>query len=168
MYITTRRYPLLIFHIVIMTCSCCRNPHEIGFLEKEGNSYKIACVWPTWSYDCGWPLYRKRSGDHKISHLVPNTSSAKSPTKFARCTSNLTKFAVILSEKASKGRFFVRDQLQNHTNEGKGKEKKKERGGRKEEKRKKEMVALLVFIMATLEIVFGRKKAVGPKKSIWR
>ena len=33
---------------------------------------------------------------------------------------------------------------------------------------KKEMVALLVFIMATLEIVFGRKKAIGPKKSIWR
>ena len=62
----------------------------------------------------------------------------------------------------------MRDQLQNHTNEGKGKEKNKERGGRKEEKRKKEMVALLVFIMATLEIVFGRKKAVGPKKSIWR
>ena len=43
---------------------------------------------------------------------------------------NLTKFAVILSEKASKGRFFVRDQFQNHTNEGKGKEEKKERGGR--------------------------------------
>ena len=62
----------------------------------------------------------------------------------------------------------MRDQLQNHSNEGKGKEEKKERGGRKEEKRKKEMVALLVFIMATLEIVFGRKKAVGPKKSIWR
>ena len=54
----------------------------------------------------------KRSGDHKISHLVPNKSSAKSPSKFARCTSsgflktNLTKFAVILSEKASKGKFF--------------------------------------------------------------
>ena len=71
-------------------------------------------------------------------------------------------------KRRQKAGFFVRDQLQNHTNEGKGKEKKKERGGRKEEKRKKEMVALLVFIMATLEIVFGRKKAVGPKKSIWR
>ena len=44
-----------------------------------------------------------------------------------------------------KDRFFVRDQLQNHTNEGKGREKKKERGGRKEEKRKTAMVALLVF-----------------------
>ena len=44
------------------------------------------------------------------------------------------------------------NKLQNHTNEGKRKEKKQE--GRKEEKRKKAMVALLVFIMATLEIMF--------------
>ena len=37
--------------------------------------------------------------------------------------------------------------------------KEKERRRRKsEEKRKKAMVALLVFIMATLKIVFGRKK----------
>ena len=41
-------------------------------------------------------------------------------------------------EKASKGRFFGPDKLQNHSNEGKGKEKKKERGGRKEEKRQKQ------------------------------
>ena len=41
------------------------------------------------------------------------------------------------------------------------KEKKKERG-RKEEKRKSNF-ALLVFIMATLEIVFGPKKAVSPE-----
>ena len=34
-------------------------------------------------------------------------------------------------EKASKGRFFGPDKLQNHTNEGKGKDNKKERGGRK-------------------------------------
>ena len=54
---------------------------------------------------------------------------------------NLTKFAVI-----------------NHSNEGKGKEKKKERGKGKGEKKKKAMVALLVFIIATLEIVIGRKK----------
>ena len=54
---------------------------------------------------------------------------------------NLTKFAVI-----------------NHSNEGKGKEKKKERGEGKGEKKKKAMVALLVFIIATLEIVIGRKK----------
>ena len=41
-------------------------------------------------------------------------------------------------EKASKGRFFGPDKLQNHNNEGKGKENKKERGGRKEEKRQKQ------------------------------
>ena len=55
-------------------------------------------------------------------------------------------------DKASKGRFFLKpDKLQIHSNEGKRKEKKKERGGRKEEKRKKAMVALLAFIIATLE-----------------
>ena len=48
---------------------------------------------------------------------------------------NRTKFAVIVT---------------------KGKEKKKERGEGKEDKKKKAMVALLVFIIATLEIVFGR------------
>ena len=42
-----------------------------------------------------------------------------------------------LSEKPSKDRFFTPDKLQNHYNEGKGKEKKKERGGRKEKKTKK-------------------------------
>ena len=36
----------------------------------------------------------------------------------------------------------------------------------KEEKKKKEMVALLVFIMATLEIAFGRKNTVGRKRFI--
>ena len=41
-------------------------------------------------------------------------------------------------EKTSKGRFFGPDKIQNHSNEGKGKEKKKERGGRKEEKRQKQ------------------------------
>ena len=50
------------------------------------------------------------------------------------------------------------DELQNHSNEGKGKEEKKEWGERKEEKRKKAMVTLSVFIMATLEIVFDRKQ----------
>ena len=54
------------------------------------------------------------------------------------------------------------NKLQNHTNEGKVKEKKRE--GRKEEKRKKAMVALLVFIMAALEIMFW---PVGHKRSIW-
>ena len=44
-----------------------------------------------------------------------------------------------LSEKGSNGRVFsVSEKLENHTNEGKGKEKTKTRGGRKEEKRKKQ------------------------------
>ena len=55
----------------------------------------------------------------------------------------------------SKGIFLKPEKLQNHSNERKGKEKKKERGEGKEEMKKKAMVALLVFIMATLEIVFG-------------
>ena len=51
---------------------------------------------------------------------------------------NLTKLAVYyMSERSSKGRFLKPDKLQNHSNEGKGKEKKKERGEGKEEKTKK-------------------------------
>ena len=60
-----------------------------------------------------------------------------------------------LSEKVSKGRFLKSEMLQNYRNEGKGKEKKKQRGEGKEEKGKKAMAALVVFIIATLEIVFG-------------
>ena len=60
-----------------------------------------------------------------------------------------------LSEKMSKGRFLNPKKLQNYRNEGKGKEKKKQRGEGKKEKRKKGMAALVVFIIATLEIVFG-------------
>ena len=42
--------------------------------------------------------------------------------------------------------------------------KEKERGKRKdEEKRKKAVVALLVFIMSTLEILFGRKQLLDAK-----
>ena len=69
-----------------------------------------------------------------------------------------------LSEKASKGRFREPEKLQNHINEGKGKEKKKERG-----EEKKAMVALLVFIYnGYLEDSFWPKKTVGRKRSIWR
>ena len=42
-----------------------------------------------------------------------------------------------LSEKVSKGTSLKPEKLQNHCNEGKGKEKKKEREERKEKKRKK-------------------------------
>ena len=38
------------------------------------------------------------------------------------------------SEKVSKGRFLKPEKLQNHSNEGKGKEKRKERGEGTEEK----------------------------------
>ena len=59
-------------------------------------------------------------------------------------------------EKPSKGRFFKPDKLQNH--QRRQRKGKKERARRKKGgKEKKTMVALLVFIMATLEIVFGRK-----------
>ena len=39
-----------------------------------------------------------------------------------------------LSEKASKGRLFGPDKLQNYINKGKGKKKTEKRGGRKEHK----------------------------------
>ena len=68
-----------------------------------------------------------------------------------------------LCEKASKGTFLKSEILQNHSNEGKGKDKRKERGEGKEEKNKKAMVALLVFIKATLKIVFGRKNCFTQK-----
>ena len=79
------------------------------------------------------------------------------------------KVAVInLSQKGLKGRFLGPDKLQDLTNEGNGKEKKKEREGRYRGEEKKAMVALLVFIMATLKMLFSRKKTVGCKNSIWR
>ena len=43
-----------------------------------------------------------------------------------------------LGEKASKVTFFKPEKLQNHSDEGEGKEKKKERGEGKEEKKKKQ------------------------------
>ena len=64
-----------------------------------------------------------------------------------------------LSEKASKSRFLKPKKLQNHSNEGKGKEKKESARRRKEGEEKKAMVVLLVFIIATLvhfEITFSK------------
>ena len=55
-------------------------------------------------------------------------------------------------KRRQKAGFLRPGELQNHINEGKEKEKKKERG-----EEKKAMGALLVFIMATLTVVFGRK-----------
>lgn len=51
---------------------------------------------------------------------------------------NLTNFAVICLKRPQKAGFFGPDKLQNHSSDGKGKEKKAERGGRKKEKRKKQ------------------------------
>ena len=66
---------------------------------------------------------------------------------------NLRKLAVnCMSKRASKGKFFKPDKLQDHSNEVKGKGKKKERGEGKEEKRKKSNGCAVSFIMATLEI----------------
>ena len=65
-----------------------------------------------------------------------------------------------MSEKRPKGRYFAPDKLKKSHQRSKKKEKKKQRGGRKEEKRNKAIVALLVFMMATLEIVFWPKKAI--------
>ena len=53
--------------------------------------------------------------------------------------------------------FLKPEKLQNHSNEGQGKEKKQERGEGKKENEKKGIVELLVFIIATLELVFGQK-----------
>ena len=70
-----------------------------------------------------------------------------------------------LTEKASKGRFLKSENsLQNHSNEGKGKEKKKateeiRKGG--EEKRA--MVALLVFIMSYFGYSFWPKNLLDGK-----
>ena len=46
-----------------------------------------------------------------------------------------------------------RQKVQSHSNEGKRKEKEKEQREGKEEKKKKTIVALLVSIIATLEMV---------------
>ena len=73
-----------------------------------------------------------------------------------------------LSEEASKGRFLKPDKLQNHSNEGKGRKRKRKSDGKvKEEKRKKAMAALFVFIIATLELVFGKKKKKTGEKRMF-
>ena len=66
-----------------------------------------------------------------------------------------------LSEKASKGRLFGPYKLQKNTKKRKRKGKKTrwKKGG----EQKKAMVALLVFVMAPLKIVFARKKLFDAK-----
>ena len=80
---------------------------------------------------------------------------------------NLTKFAVILSEKASKYTFLKPEKLQNHCNKEKGQQKKKRAGRKKGREEKRAMVALLVFIIATLEIqTFTTKDCKGPQTNM--
>ena len=62
-----------------------------------------------------------------------------------------------LSGKASKGSFLGPISSKNHTNEGKGKEKKK----RARRKKGKE-----IFVMATLEAIFGRKRMLDGEKIV--
>ena len=57
--------------------------------------------------------------------------------------------------------FLKPGKLQNHSNEGKGKKERARR--RKGGEEKKALVALSVFIIATLKIVFGRKKLFDAK-----
>ena len=75
---------------------------------------------------------------------------------------NLTKFAVIWVEKRQKAHFLrPRSSKIRVTNE---KERRKRKSEEKERRRrKKAMLALLDFIIATLEIVFGRRKLLNAK-----
>ena len=68
---------------------------------------------------------------------------------------NLTKFAVIFVKKRQKTGFVKPDKLQNHSNEGKGKEKKKERG---EQKDLEKTNGCTLSFYITLEILFGQNK----------
>ena len=74
-----------------------------------------------------------------------------------------------MSEKTSKGRFL---KTKNGSKITVTKEKERRKRMSEEKKRrkrkKKAMVALLVFIMATLEIVFGRKTVERKFRVIWR
>ena len=72
-----------------------------------------------------------------------------------------------MSEKASKGRIPKPEKLQNHSNEGKGKEKKKERVRSEKGEEKKAMV--LSFYDSYFGDRFGPKKTVGPEqRPNWR
>ena len=74
-----------------------------------------------------------------------------------------------LSEKPSKGNFLKPDKLQNHTNEGKGQEKTQERARRKKgREEKKAMVALLVFIMATLEKCWSEEIYLAARGNVFK
>ena len=77
---------------------------------------------------------------------------------------NLTKCEVISVKKASKGRFRKPENLQNHSNEEKERRKRKSEEKERRRREKKTMVAPLVFITATLEIVVTKKKNCWTQK----
>ena len=68
-----------------------------------------------------------------------------------------------LGEKASKVTFFKPEKLQNHSDEGEGKEKKKERGEGKEEKKKKSNGCTLRFYNSYFGDSFWPKKLFDTK-----
>ena len=55
------------------------------------------------------------------------------------------------------------EKLQNHSNEGKGRRKRKSKEKERRRQKKAMVALLLVVIVATLEIVFGRKKLLDAK-----
>ena len=65
-----------------------------------------------------------------------------------------------MSEKGTKRRFFTPEEEITLTKEKEQRKRRSEEDEKQEEtgEKKKQWVALLVFIMPTLEIVFGRKK----------
>ena len=67
-----------------------------------------------------------------------------------------------MSKKASKGTFLEPEKLQNHSNEEKRNKRKSEEKERRR-REKKSNRCTLGFIIATLEIVFGRKKLFDAK-----
>ena len=68
-----------------------------------------------------------------------------------------------MSEKASKGRFPKPKKFQNHVPKEKERRKRRSELEGKKEKRKKQW--FLVFMIATLGIVFGRKKLLDLNKA---
>ena len=81
---------------------------------------------------------------------------------------NLSKCAVVWVKKRQKGRFRKTEKLQNHSNEEKGSKGEKERARRWKGEEKKGNGCTLSFIMATLEIVFGRKNCWTQKVNLAR
>ena len=72
---------------------------------------------------------------------------------------NLTKFAVISAKKGQRPQFFILRPRSSKITPAKEKERRKKRAKRRKVgDEKKAMVTLLVFIVATLAIVFSRKK----------